>query len=113
MIKQVIAVRTDLGMSVGKTSAQVAHASLNAADRAEDELLNKWKDAGAPKIIVKVSSEAELRDLAEDAENRNLPHSVTMDQGRTELEPGTATTFGIGPAPNADIDEVTGDLSLL
>jgi hypothetical protein len=31
-----------------------------------------------------------------------------QDAGRTEVEPGTRTVLGIGPAPKADIDKITG-----
>lgn len=45
---------------------------------------------------------------------RRLPRAATyprptlQDAGRTEVEPGTRTVLGIGPAPKADIDKITG-----
>ena len=42
-----------------------------------------------------------------------MPHKLVEDAGRTELEPGTQTALGIGPARPAEIDTVTGDLNTL
>ena len=38
---------------------------------------------------------------------------MVHDAGLTQLEPGTATCLGIGPAPSNMIDLVTGGLKLL
>lgn len=111
-MKQVIAARTDLGMGRGKLAAQVAHAALQAAEKADPESVRAWKDAGQPKIVVKVGSEDELLDVAEEARRAGLPSAIVRDAGRTELEPGTATTCAVGPAPDNQVDAVTGDLSL-
>jgi len=111
-MKQVIAARTDLGMGRGKLAAQVAHAAMNAAENADPDAVRAWKDAGQPKIVVKVGSESELLEVAENARRRGLPTSIVRDAGRTQLDSGTATTCGVGPAQDNEVDAVTGDLSL-
>lgn len=111
-MKQVIAARTDIGMGQGKLAAQVAHASLNAYEFADDRAVRQWKQEGQTKVVVKVNSERELYAVAEEAKQRGLPTGLVEDAGRTQLESGTPTAVAIGPAPDADVDEITGDLSL-
>ncbi|MCX2818449.1 peptidyl-tRNA hydrolase Pth2 [Haladaptatus sp. F3-133] len=112
-MKQVIAVRTDLGMGDGKLAAQVAHASLNAYEEADENAANGWRRTGATKVVVSVGSEDELLELERKARSANLPHALVRDAGRTQVESGTATAVGVGPAPEEDVDAVTGDLKLL
>jgi len=111
-MKQVIAARTDLGMGRGKLAAQVAHASLRAYEKADPDAVRTWKGEGQPKIVVKVGSEGELLDVAEEARRAGLPAALVRDAGHTQLEPGTATACAVGPAPDNQVDAVTGDLSL-
>jgi len=114
--KQVIAVRTDLGMSKGKTAVQVAHGSVSASERArvtKQEVWRAWFREGQKKVAVKVSSEEEILELRKEAITHGLPHAIIRDAGMTELPPGTLTVIGIGPAKAEEIDEVTKDLKLL
>lgn len=114
--KQVIAVRTDLGMSRGKIAVQVAHGSLSASENArvsQQEIWRAWYREGQKKVAVKVSSEEELLELRRMAINHRLPHALIRDAGMTELPPGTITVLGIGPAKAEVIDKVTGGLKLL
>ncbi len=114
--KQVIVVRTDLGMSKGKLAAQVAHASVIAAFktyRDKREWFDAWWSSGQKKIVLKASSVEELLKLVDEARRRNLPVAVVRDAGLTELPPGTLTAIAIGPAPSRLIDEITGRLKLL
>ncbi|MDI6655463.1 MAG: peptidyl-tRNA hydrolase Pth2 [Candidatus Hydrothermarchaeota archaeon] len=114
--KQVIVVRADLKMSKGKTCIQVAHASLSSAEKAAknaEEWYRAWKKEGQKKVAVKVASEKELHGLYETAKKARLPCCLVQDAGLTELEPGTITALGIGPAPNEMIDRITGSLKLL
>ncbi|NHJ12610.1 MAG: peptidyl-tRNA hydrolase [Candidatus Thorarchaeota archaeon] len=114
--KQVIAVRTDLGMSKGKTAVQVAHGSLSAAERVRVHSQDVWKAwfrEGQKKVAVKVSSEEELLELRNTALDLQVPFAVIRDAGMTELPPGTTTVIGIGPGKAEEIDRITGALKLL
>ena len=114
--KQVIVVRTDIKMSVGKTAVQVAHASVSALLWARRETrfgVDRWLREGQKQVVVKVSSLGELEERKRRAEALGLPCEVVSDAGLTELEPGTVTALGIGPAPSHLVDKVTGDLPLL
>lgn len=111
-MKQAIVARADLGMGQGKLAAQVAHASLQAYAATDDRTAKAWKGDGAKKVVLKVDGEAGLLELAEKARAEGLPHAVVRDAGHTQLDPGTVTALGIGPANEAVIDQVTGDLSL-
>ncbi len=114
--KQVIIVRTDLRMSVGKTCAQVAHASLGSAMKAiknEKRWYDNWSREGQKKVVVKAKDQDEIYELYEIARAQKLPCYLVNDAGLTELEPGTTTTLGVGPGPNEKIDKVTGELKLL
>lgn len=99
-------------MGQGKLAAQVAHASLKAYEYADESVKRRWKAEGQQKVVVKASAERELYQIAEEAKFHDLPSAVIEDAGRTQLEPGTPTTVAVGPAPEADVDQVTGDLSL-
>lgn len=112
-MKQAIVVRTDLGMGKGKLAAQAAHASLQAYEHAGPDATRSWKSGGGKKVVLKAGSEPELHELADQARREGLPHAVVSDAGHTQLEPGTVTALGIGPAEENLVDRVTGDLSLL
>lgn len=115
-IKQVIVVRTDLKMGKGKLAAQVAHAALAAAEESRgmrNEWYSDWKRQGGAKVVVRASGEEEMLELFKKARTMGLPSSLVQDAGRTQLEPGTTTCLGIGPAPVDLVDTVTGKLKLL
>ncbi len=114
--KQVIVFRSDLKLSKGKIAAQAGHAAVSAAQAAHNRH-KSWWDAwlfeGQRKVAVKVKSEEELLELEEQANDFGLPNSLIVDRGLTEVPPGTVTCLGIGPAPAAIVDKVTGKLKLL
>ena len=68
---------------------------------------------GQKKVAVKVAYEKELGELEEAADQLGLPHALIVDRGLTEVPEGTVTCLGIGPAPAAMIDRITGKLKLL
>ncbi|AWB26842.1 peptidyl-tRNA hydrolase Pth2 [Halococcoides cellulosivorans] len=111
-MKQAIVARTDLGMGEGKLAAQVAHASLMAYEDASDDAIDAWKRGGQTKVVLGVAGADALSDLADQARRARLPHGLVTDAGRTQLDPGTQSAVAIGPAPVADVDAITGDLSL-
>ena len=116
-IKQVIAVRIDLGMGKGKIAAQVGHACVMGAvhvKKSHPEWYDQWWKTGMQaKVVLKVSGIKDLQRVKQGAIDLNLPWSEVSDAGRTQLAPGTTTCISIGPAPQNLIDRITGDLKLL
>jgi PTH2 family peptidyl-tRNA hydrolase len=113
LMKQVIAVRTDLDMGKGKIATQVAHASMAAFTKVTKETAEEWLRSGMKKVVVKVKGEKELLEIYRLAKKQKLPCELVSDAGRTQVEPGTTTAVGIGPADEKKIDEITGKLKLL
>ena len=111
-MKQVIVMRKDLNMRKGKMCAQAAHASLGAYFKALDHIL-EWEDTGATKICVGVDSLEELHLIGEAAKQAGLLFYAVLDAGRTEFKEPTYTCLAIGPAPDEEIDKITGHLKLL
>jgi len=113
--KQAIILRADLEMGKGKLVAQGAHASVEAYRRtlsSKPDWAGAWLSEGMKKIVLKVKSEDELIDAFE-AAKRKLPAVLITDAGHTQIEPGTHTAVGVGPAPEAEIDKLFSKLKLL
>jgi PTH2 family peptidyl-tRNA hydrolase len=114
--KQAIVIRTDLKMGKGKIAAQASHAAVSAAEEARkhhEAWWEEWLDEGQRKVVVKVKSEDELLQLKQQAGQMHLPFALIHDRGLTQLPPDTLTCLGIGPAPNDEVDKITGNLPLL
>ncbi len=121
-VKQVIVIRSDLGMRRGKEIAQGSHASSafmtsqakkNKGSIKLSELDMEWLNGGQTKITVKVNSEEELTALHEKAKKMGLKSHMITDAGRTEFNGvPTLTALAIGPNYADDIDKVTGNLKL-
>ncbi|KAH7911233.1 peptidyl-tRNA hydrolase PTH2-domain-containing protein [Hygrophoropsis aurantiaca] len=114
--KLVLVVRTDLKMTSGKIAAQCGHATLacyKALMRTNPGLVQHWERTGQAKIALKGSSEDELLELEAIAKSLNLCARSILDAGRTQIEAGSRTVLGIGPAPVELINQVTGHLRLL
>ena len=114
--KLAVAVRRDIKMGKGKIAVQVGHASVTASEetrKRRPEWWRAWYDEGQRKVVVKVKSESDLDALRRVAEELGLVASVIHDSGLTQVEPGTVTCVGIGPAPAQLVDKVTGKLPLL
>ena len=113
-MKQVIIIRKDLKMRRGKEIAQGAHASMkNVVENMNDDYVKEWLAGSFAKVTLQINSEEELVSLIEKADNHGLIANVIVDSGRTEFhgEP-TKTCGAIGPAPEKDIDRITGHLKL-
>jgi peptidyl-tRNA hydrolase len=65
------------------------------------------------KVAVQVKSEEELEVLQAQAVSLGIVARVVRDAGRTQIAAGSATVLGVGPAPKAVVDQVTGGLKLL
>jgi len=130
--KQVIVVRKDLNMSVGKTASQVAHASMKAIFQLGDispnedsqDVFTLWVDRNTAleswffgpftKVVLYVESEKELMELYQKVQNDGLNVSVIKDCGKTEFDGvSTFTCIAIGPDYSSVIDKYTGNLKLL
>ena len=111
-LKQVIIIDESLEMSKGKLAAQASHASLNAYKKAEEEIQKKWDSRGSKKIILEKGNQ-NFQDLIIEAERLNIPHYKVNDAGHTELNPGTTTALGLGPAKSDKIDKITSELKLV
>jgi len=126
-VKQVIIVRKDLKMSVGKTSAQVAHASMKAildtCNLLEGRILFKsqipepmyqWLTGIFTKVVLAVNSEEELLELYNKALCAGLICSLVTDAGLTVFNGvPTNTCIAIGPEESYKIDAITNHLKLL
>lgn len=110
-VKQYIIIRTNLGMSIGKTAAQASHASMKVFfDKmlpikpmedtrvimfSKEEL--KWVDGSFTKIVKKVKNETQLLKVYNQAKEAGLNCSLIKDAGLTELEGENYTAVAIGP----------------
>jgi len=134
--KQIIVVRKDLNMNVGKIISQAAHASMAALlscgsiSYSSDGLggnrypisydidlkysaLQKWLEGSFTKICVSVNSEQELLDIYNQALNAGLICSLIEDAGRTVFNGvPTKTCCAIGPAYPEQVNPITGHLLL-
>jgi PTH2 family peptidyl-tRNA hydrolase len=112
--KLVLVVRADLGMGRGKIAAQASHAAVAAAlATVGTPEFADWLRDGQPKVVLRAASEDELDAIAGLAGAAGLPVQVVHDAGRTQVAAGTPTCCAVGPAADAAIDAITGQLPLL
>jgi peptidyl-tRNA hydrolase, PTH2 family len=114
--KMVVVVRGELRLTAGKAAVQVAHAAVTLALEAEKrapEALRAWSAGGQRKIALVAPTLADLESLARKARSLGIPCVLMEDAGFTEVPPGTKTCLGLGPAPESQVDQVTGGLPLL
>merc|ERR1719229_518836 len=113
--KMVLVVRTDVGMAKGKAAAQCAHAAVMCYKKAladQPKVLSSWETLGQTKVCLRVGGEDELLHLAGLAKEAGLVTGVVRDAGRTQVEVGSFTVLGIGPAPVDQVEVITGHLKL-
>ena len=114
--KVVVLVRQDVKMSKGKTAAQACHAAVSCAVQAmkrQPSVFSEWDSIGQKIVCLKVASQKELFEFKAIADAQKLITGLICDAGRTEIEPGTFTCMGIGPAKQSVLDKITGELSML
>ena len=115
-VKLVCVVDQSLKMGKGKIAAQVGHASvkaaLQAAEKYPDEMA-AWMSSGQQKVVLKAPTTQEIEFVLAAANEASLPTCTIHDAGRTQIPAGSLTVIAIGPASEAEIDEITGDLKLL
>jgi peptidyl-tRNA hydrolase, PTH2 family len=109
---QYIIVNNSLGMNKGKIAAQASHASVSVLDKADDSVINDWKDNGMKKIVLKVATTEELLALFEKAKKR-FPCALITDAGKTQIAPGSKTCFACGPIEEEEGQKMFGELKLL
>lgn len=126
-VKQVIVVRKDLNMNVGKVAAQVAHASMkvffdrmasNASIYDKDDVheydcrftpaMTFWMNNSFAKIVVGVNTLDELTMVMNKALDMGYPVAPIVDSSLEQM-----TCVAIGPEVSEHIDTITGHLPLL
>ncbi|KAL3131683.1 hypothetical protein ABBQ38_007975 [Trebouxia sp. C0009 RCD-2024] len=110
--KQVILIRTDLDMGVGRTAAQSCHAAVVAVKKAwksKSPAYKAWESAGAIKVCLAVDNEEVLLAIRDQARRAGLPTAVVLDD---ELAQPARTVLAIGPGASIDIDSITSQLRL-
>jgi PTH2 family peptidyl-tRNA hydrolase len=108
--------RKDLDMRNGKFAAQVAHAVVYADRHSQffdaGQAQRAWDESNQRVVVLKVHSKEELFAQKAKAEANDLPVSVMVDAGLTQIEPHTATCIAVGPAPIERLDALFRDLKL-
>lgn len=131
-IRQVILMRTDLDMPIGKMTSQSAHASLGAflkqtkrfkisdtttkleLEYEDGSYMNEWLDGIFTKITLEVKSEEKLLNLVKKAEEAGINVCLITDSGKTVFGGvPTITCACLGIAPKEELDKITGRLRLL
>ena len=116
-MKQVIILRKDLKLKVGKACSQAAHASVGASLLAYVRfkgLYNEWEAHGMKKVILAVKSEQELLNVYNQAAGKGMPVYLVQDAGLTTFHgKPTITCCAIGPVDDWQVDPIVGHLKLL
>lgn len=114
-MKQIIVMRTDLNMGVGKMVAQGAHASMKATVlHKDDPRVEQWLSGLFTKIAVRVDSEEELMEVLLNAKESGLIAELIVDSGLTVFNGvPTKTCIAVGPDTHDNLKSVTGHLKLL
>jgi len=132
MFNTYIVVRKDLveQMGVGKTSAQVAHASLGVllyghrdplyteVRLNDDEAVQSWLQGRFTKLVIYVKTKQKLLNLSERLDNLGIHTKLIYDSCFTVLTPeepdgSTLTCMGVIPIKRADAPKCLKKLRLL
>lgn len=112
-MKQVILIRKDLRMPIGKACAQVAHASVQAVLDSDRRKVDAWLSEGGKKVVLEVADLKGLQFYRRMAMKAKLKTSLIKDAAHTFFKKPTITCVGIGPDNEERIDVVTGKLKIL
>ena len=112
-MKQVILVRADIKMPKGKCAAQCSHAAVEATLKSPKRKVERWREDGMKKIVLKVKDRRELGQYKKKAEQAGLITALIKDAGHTVFKRPTITCLAIGPDDEEVIDEVTSALKML
>jgi len=106
--------------------AQVAHASMAVLLRwyasgskeyrifiHPNDPAQEWLNGAFTKIVVGAPDLQTLFDIQAECIEKNIPHYLIKDAGKTEFKEPTYTCIAVGPYHSEDIDKITGDLKLL
>lgn len=113
-----IIVRKDLKMPAGKLAVQVAHASSRLTKAMSDEVWEEFKKNDERKVVLKVKTEKELRNLSYtisyDVNIYNTPilQKNIVDRAYTFFKEPTFTCIGLFGEEDI-INEFTKELKLL
>jgi len=113
--KMVLVLRGELRLTAGKAAVQAAHAAVMLVrflEKKDPESLDEWLAQGQKKIALVVPTLTDLESLERAARARGIPALWVEDAGFTEVPPGTRTCLGLGPAPESELDPITGQLDL-
>ena len=121
-IKQVIILRKDLNMRLGKAVAQGAHASMKVYfDRMHlfgffsicffTKVMVAWFKGSFAKIVVSCNSEEELIELQNRATSAGIVNAIILDEGRTEFKQTCPICGGTGELCLFDHKELDRDAS--
>lgn len=113
-------------MSPGKIAAQAGHAVQLILEQvqacikytptgvARDEpWLNEWENGSYTKIALQVPDYETLDGIGDLVTADNFSTALVIDNGRTEIEPGTVTCMALQPMPRSIAKKYVGDLGLL
>jgi|SaaInlStandDraft_4_1057021.scaffolds.fasta_scaffold03274_2 PTH2 family peptidyl-tRNA hydrolase len=113
-VSMYIVMNDSLKMGKGKIAAQCGHAIVNLTRRIEQEpskryndIFNRWHETGETIIVLKASEEKLI-------ELKQFPNSTfVIDEGRTQIEPGSLTAVGFLPARKCDMIGLVSECKLL
>jgi len=88
-------------------------ASTKAPNSPQARVLKMWEKYGQAKIAVQIKSQDEMMELMGKARSLGVTAEVIADAGRTQIDAGSLTVLGVGPAPKSVVDGITGHLKLL
>lgn len=85
-----------LGMSSGKSAAQVAHAAVEAYTISDPKMIDAWMSGKHyTKIVMLAEDSEQLSTFREYIQERGFKTALVIDEGRTEIQPFSKTALGV------------------